>query len=437
TYPSATCEKDKKCKFELATQTNVTCPCLSTGDPRAGKGQCPYYCTSKDQPNSNCVCDSNPSAQYPPSTCNSEKKCTAYSDQTVPTNSCACSSSNHPTGCKCPTEISQLIGIPKTRCECLSTGDPRAGNGQCPTYCVKGSITSDCFCDTGLSDYPQAQCIQDQKCKFELINQNQKYCQCLSTGDPRAGNGQCPAYCASKDQPNKDCACDSGSTSYPPQTCQQEKQCTASSNSQVPQDSCTCIESNYPQGCKYPNDSQYLVDISKERCECKTTGDPRANGISPTYCIKDSLILDCECDTGSYQYPSATCSKDKLCTFDLINQTNVTCPCLTVNDPRNESVCKQIIVDPPITDSDPSDTKPDDEQQEGSKKDVDEQKTEKEESSSANLIMIISVTIGIKKEQQYIQEEQYSIRNIIGDIKQSYQTRKTQNPKSRKSIIFR
>ncbi|KAA6375453.1 MAG: hypothetical protein EZS28_029019 [Streblomastix strix] len=499
-YPSATCEKDKKCKFELATQTNVTCPCLSTGDPRAGKGQCPAYCVAKDQPNVNCVCDSNPSAQYPPSTCNSEKKCTAYSDQTVPTNSCTCSSSNHPTGCKCPTETSQLIGIPKTRCECLSTGDPRAGNGQCPKYCVKGSITSYCFCDTELSDYPQAQCIQDQKSKFELINRKSTYCQCLSAGDPRAGKGQCPAYCTSKDQPNKDCACDIGSTSYPPSQCQQEKQCTASSSSQVPTDSCTCIESNYPQGCKCPNDPQYLVGISKERCECRTTEDPRANGICPAYCIKDSLISDCECDTGSYQYPSATCTKDKACKFELINQTNTTCPCLSTVDPRDgkgqcpayclkgqliqncacdsdsitypsqtcqidklcqfnlinqtQEICECLqksdpragdvcppycvkgqlssdclmiqemkqfvikeVVDPPITDPDPSDTKPDDEQQDGPKQ---EQKKTEEESSSANLIMIISITVGIKKEEEFFQEEEQSLRNIIGDIKQSY-----------------
>ncbi|KAA6346140.1 MAG: hypothetical protein EZS28_052113, partial [Streblomastix strix] len=143
-----------------------------------------------------------------------------------------------------------------------------------------------------------------------------------------------------------------------------------------------------------------------------------AGDVCPPYCVKGQLSSDCVCELGS-SYLQGQCEIYKLCTFDLINQTNVTCPCLTVNDPRNETVCKQEVVYPPITDPDPSDTKPDDEQQDGQKQE-EEQKTEKEEQSFANIIMIISITVGIKKEEEIIQEEEQSLRNIIGDIKQSY-----------------
>ncbi|KAA6376518.1 MAG: hypothetical protein EZS28_027956, partial [Streblomastix strix] len=94
--------------------------------------------------------------------------------------------------------------------------------------------------------------------------------------------------------------------------------------------------------------------------------DPRAGDVCPPYCVKGQLSSDCVCELGS-SYLQGQCEIDKLFIFDLINQNNVTYPYLTFNDPRNESVCKQEVVDPPITDHDPSNTKPDDEQQDGSK----------------------------------------------------------------------
>ncbi|KAA6399265.1 MAG: hypothetical protein EZS28_005209, partial [Streblomastix strix] len=303
-YPVDQCLKDKICVVDLINQTNATCPCLSTGDPRAGKGQCPAYCV-KGNLTQNCVCDTN-ITNYTVQQCQQEKLCTFnLSNQT------------------------------NTTCPCLNTSDPRAGKGQCPAYCVKGKVTPDCVCDTNLTGYTYQQCQTEKKCITDLINQNNLSCPCLSTGDPRAGKGTCPAYCTAKDKPTTDCVCDSGpNASYPYSTCQSNKICTESSNSTVTKDSCTCSRTNYPTGCKCPTDSSQLTGIPQNRCECLKTGDPRANGICPAYCIKGQVNASCECDTNSSSFPLSSCQTEKKCITDLINQNNITCPCLSTGDPR-------------------------------------------------------------------------------------------------------
>ncbi|KAA6390066.1 MAG: hypothetical protein EZS28_014407 [Streblomastix strix] len=402
TYSSSVCEIDKKCKFDLINQSKSDCTCLSTADPRAG-GKCPAYCTAKDQPTTDCICDSN-STSYPQSKCQSEKKCTTSSNSTVPTNSCECTGTNSPSGCKCPTDPTLLVGIPNSRCECRSTADPRAGRGQCPAYCIKGSLTPDCICDSDFAGYSFNQCQKDKSCQYDLKNQNKSYCPCLntsdpraggecpaycvkgqttsnctcdanitnfsvaqceiekkcitelvhqtasdcpclSTEDPRAGNGVCPAYCTGPDIPTSDCVCDSNSTSYTPSECQSNKKCTAGSNSTVANNSCTCSKSNYPSGCKCPNDSSQLVGIPKDRCSCRSSSDPIAGSICPAYCIsKVDLTANCVCDTGSTSYLLEICLMNKLCKFDLIHQTTTDCPCLSSADPRAGITCPSYCV---------------------------------------------------------------------------------------------
>ncbi|KAA6382452.1 MAG: hypothetical protein EZS28_022021 [Streblomastix strix] len=303
-YTQTQCQTEKKCKFDLADQTNVTCPCLSTGDPRAGKGQCPAYCTSEDQPSQSCVCDANPSAQYPPSSCQSEKKCTESSNSTVPKDSCTCSRTNYPTGCKCPTDSSQLTGIPINQCECRSSADPRA-NGICPAYCIKGKVNASCECDTNSSSFPLSSCQTEKKCITDLINQNNTMCPCLSTGDPRAGQGQCPAYCV-KGQATVNCTCNTNTPGYTVDQCQKEKLCFAD-----------------------------LINQPNTTCQCLPTGDPRAgNGQCPAYCIKDQVNESCMCDTNIPGYTQAQCQIEYQCKYDLANQSNATCPCLSTGDHR-------------------------------------------------------------------------------------------------------
>ncbi|KAA6374605.1 MAG: hypothetical protein EZS28_029868 [Streblomastix strix] len=156
TYPLATCELDKKCAYDLANQTNATCPCLSTGYTRTGKGQCPAYCVAKDSLTANCICDSN-SSTYSTSNCEKDKLC-----------------------------ITDLVNQPNSSCPCLNTSDPGVGKGQCPAYCIQGQVTQQCVCDIGISSYPTSTCEREKQCTFNLINQTKITYPCLSTGDPRA-----------------------------------------------------------------------------------------------------------------------------------------------------------------------------------------------------------------------------------------------------------
>ncbi|KAA6391676.1 MAG: hypothetical protein EZS28_012797 [Streblomastix strix] len=315
-YSVEQCQQEKLYKYDLIHQTVANCPCLSTGDPRAG-GICPAYCTSKDIPTSDCVCDSN-STIYHRSTCQFEKQyCQINSNSSVQKDSCICTGTNYPYGCKCPTDPTQLSSIPQNRCECRSWGDPRAGKGECPAYCIKGQTTSNCVCETGSSMYPQSVCEKDKLCFDDLVHQTKANCQCLMKGDSRAG-GICPSYCKSKDE----------------------------------------------------------------------------------------LTVNCMCELDS-SYPQATCEKDKLCIVDLIHQSTSNCPCLSANDPRGESVCKQTDIDP--SDPDPTDpvipdpseqdpeTDQEQEQDDGIKQqfdDEDQSEIQNEQSSAFQMIWIIYIAVG-------------------------------------------
>ncbi|KAA6384196.1 MAG: hypothetical protein EZS28_020280 [Streblomastix strix] len=426
------CQKEKLCISELIHQTVADCKCLSSGDPRAGS-TCPAYCI-KGSTNQSCICDTN-ATNFPIDQCQKEKAC-KY----------------------------DLINQTATDCPCLNSSDPRAGD-TCASYCVKDKTTTECVCDTNVIDYSVEQCQQEQACKYDLIHQTTYYCPCLSTGDPRAG-GICPSYCTAKDIPNQNCVCDSNpNAQYPPQTCQSEKQCNVSSNSSVPTDSCTCSKQNYPSGCKCPTNSSELYGIPSSRCECHTTSDPRSGTVCPAYCVKGSLTPDCVCDTNlsSYSssqcmkdklcifklqqqskeycpclmkgdpraggicpsyckskaeltvncmceldssYPQATCERDKLCIVDLIHQSTTNCPCLAINDPRGESICKQTDIDPSDPDQtdpiipDPSEKYPETEQeQEEIIKQEDDEDKQKEESTSFQMNWIIYIVGGALREK--------------------------------------
>ncbi|KAA6353271.1 MAG: hypothetical protein EZS28_051202, partial [Streblomastix strix] len=60
---------------DLTGISNKSCPCLPTGDIRAGT-TCPSYCTGPDQPNSDCICDIEPdqSTGYPLLDCQASKE---------------------------------------------------------------------------------------------------------------------------------------------------------------------------------------------------------------------------------------------------------------------------------------------------------------------------------------------------------------------------
>ncbi|KAA6374542.1 MAG: hypothetical protein EZS28_029930 [Streblomastix strix] len=246
-----TCPEDPA---ELLGIPANNCPCLSTDDPRAGIHCPPFYCVAKDIP-TDCVCDSNPNSQYPPITCQSENKCTSSSSEAVDSGWCTCTGSNHPTGCTCPEDLGELLGIPNNTCSCLSFGDPRAGNGECPAYCTEqDTSTSGCVCPLIVSDnatIPQDCIEQTKKCSNaqlqDLIGIPVSICSCLPAGDPRAGN-LCPSYCTSKDTPT-DCVCQSGTKgSYPKDKCEEDKRdpiqpyidCPTKPTIDTPESECRC-----------------------------------------------------------------------------------------------------------------------------------------------------------------------------------------------------
>ncbi|KAA6393213.1 MAG: hypothetical protein EZS28_011260 [Streblomastix strix] len=222
-------------------------------------------------------------------------------------------------------------------------------------YYISGSLTSDCICDPNCNTYPLSVCERDWLCTFDFIHQSTSVCPCLPTDDLRIIYGLCVLYCVIGSL-SSDCVCDSNSTSYPPDECQKDQSCTFD-----------------------------LIVQNHTYCPCFLTGDPRAGkGEYPAYCVKGSLNSDCMCDSGSSNYPSATCEKDKKCAFDLANQTQATCSCLETGDPRSDSKCKK--------------TDPIDEEKDGTiKKEGQEQQDEKsqDKSTSSNMIWIIFVVIGV------------------------------------------
>ncbi|KAA6380959.1 MAG: hypothetical protein EZS28_023515 [Streblomastix strix] len=71
-----------------------------------------------------------------------------------------------------------------TYCICLETGDPRAGQGQCPAYCVKGQVEEDCTCDSNITGYSVQQCQIEKSCKYDLYHQTKADCPCLQADYP-------------------------------------------------------------------------------------------------------------------------------------------------------------------------------------------------------------------------------------------------------------
>ncbi|KAA6377442.1 MAG: hypothetical protein EZS28_027031, partial [Streblomastix strix] len=343
-YPIAQCQKDKLCKFDLIHQPIDVCPCQATGDPRAG-GTCPAYCV-KENLTSNCTCDSN-LPNYSDGQCQIDKAC-KY----------------------------DLIHQSNATCPCLSTADPRA-NGTCPAYCVKGNVTENCFCDSNLPNYSVGQCQIDKACKYDLIHQSNATCPCLSPADPRP-DGTCPGYCI-RGYVTSECICDSNLSSFPVESCQREKKCKFELINQTTSD-CPCQATGDPRAggacpaycvkgqvtsecvCDYYIPDFTIAQCQKEKlcitnlinqtasdCSCLATGDPRAGKACPAYCIKGQVTSECTCDTNSTGYTIQQCQKEKLCMANLIHQTISDCPCLATGDPRAGNTCPAYCIKGQVT----------------------------------------------------------------------------------------
>ncbi|KAA6391085.1 MAG: hypothetical protein EZS28_013391 [Streblomastix strix] len=279
-YPVEQCAIDYACKYDLEHQSASKCSCLSTGDPRAGK-QCPAQ-YAKGDVTQGCTCDTNLPG-YTVAQCQLEKRCKF-----------------------------DLVHQEVVDCPCLSTGDPRANNA-CPAYCSKGNVTTACACDSNKEGFTVEQCKLEKACKFDLANQSSSDCPCLSTADPRQ-NKTCPPYCI-RGYAQSNCTCDTNLPSYPVDSCLKEKNCGFE-----------------------------LINQSVANCPCLATGDPRAGGACPAYCIKGQATSDCVCDFYIPDYTIAQCQKEKACKYNLINQTTTDCPCQNTSDPRAGKACPSYCV---------------------------------------------------------------------------------------------
>ncbi|KAA6363042.1 MAG: hypothetical protein EZS28_041431, partial [Streblomastix strix] len=275
--------------YDLLDEQTPTdrCPCLPSGDPRAGSqivgAQCPAYCQFANYP-PNCICDPRADNPYPYQECLASKPCTGgtFTDPT-PTGctpvacesdqefACICTSLNSPLGCTpncttgsnpslipcmcttahyppdctCPTTADELEGIPVDQCPCLPSGDPRADGDTCPAYCVQGSLTLDCQCDTKSVSYSPETCLIDKLCNYDLVHQSEDVCPCVDN-DPRAGKA-CPVTENCKFQylePNmKGCFC----------------------YGQYQQNGCTCTSTDHPLSCVCDQHEDARYDLASCR----------------------------------------------------------------------------------------------------------------------------------------------------------------------------
>ncbi|KAA6331915.1 MAG: hypothetical protein EZS28_053333, partial [Streblomastix strix] len=168
---------------------------------------------------------------------------------------------------------------------------------------LMGNVTKECVCDSNKDGFTVKQCKLEKACKFDLANQQPSDCPCLSTADPRQ-NKTCPPYCI-RGYVTSNCSCDTNLPSYPVDSCLKEKNC-----------------------------SFELINQSVANCPCLATGDPRAGGACPAYCVKGQVTSDCVCDYYIPDYTIAQCQKEKACKYNLVNQSTTDCACLSTNDPR-------------------------------------------------------------------------------------------------------
>ncbi|KAA6367949.1 MAG: Pyruvate-ferrodoxin oxidoreductase, partial [Streblomastix strix] len=294
-YETSECEKEKACKFDLASQTKEYCPCSESGDDE--RGSCKI-----------CIGDVN----------------------------------NDDSDCICPTNSSQVIGDLPSRCK---------------SFCVKGSSTEDCICDTVVESYKASECEKEKACMFKLVDQNTSLCPCRETGDPR--DSSICEYCI-KGSATSSCICNTGlGSSYSVEQCKQEKaflnlqNCKYDDNLTLIQFGCKCVKGYSPIGCTCPISGLDLTGISPQACPCRLTGDIRAGSTCKVTEDCESGILEpsnrgcfctdnyqktgcactstysqegCVCDLLSTTYNPTTCLATKLCTGgDFINPTPTGC----------------------------------------------------------------------------------------------------------------
>ncbi|KAA6387383.1 MAG: hypothetical protein EZS28_017090 [Streblomastix strix] len=281
------------------------CPCIS-GDLRS---DCqPEKCTSSTKPPQGCIC----SGSYTPTGCicptagtdtqglstntcpcikndvRSQCQPTACTSSSVPQQGCICSQTASPSGCTCPDNPQDLIGVPIARCPCKDENvDPR---GLCQTCTGAAGQASDCICPTtpdGLQNVPKSKCPcisgdLRSDCQPEKCTSSTKPPQgCICSGSYTPTGCICPQTATELIGVDKYyCPCISGDKR---QNCQ-PTQCTSEEQDFPPPQGCFCSSRGSPTGCTCPTDPELMwQNTTLDQCDC-ILGDYRdvCNCVYPT-----------------------------------------------------------------------------------------------------------------------------------------------------------
>ncbi|KAA6394969.1 MAG: hypothetical protein EZS28_009504 [Streblomastix strix] len=339
--------------------TDENCLCSDTSNPQADDHAC--ICTLDNDP-TGCICSQGDAGTVTPQgscTCSINHHPAGCICQSQSDSGCICSSisANNPTGCICSTslpsnpssctiqecKVDSEITVTQDSCICTGTNHP---NGCKPVECTGINDYSLCLC-SGIENEPGT-CILDV-CQSsdqqypcictEDTEKNPPGCICsqrdvdtVTPGSCTCGLGHHPTGCNCSSQTDSKCICTINLEMNPLCTW---LDCTADSDPFL-EETCTCTKEYHQKSCSCPSDSADLVGIPYDACLCRKTGDPRVGGICPYYCIsKDIPNYHCVCDNESTTYNKDQCLDDRKCKIDYdITIPTESCVCTETYHPK-------------------------------------------------------------------------------------------------------
>ncbi|KAA6403523.1 MAG: hypothetical protein EZS28_000951 [Streblomastix strix] len=271
------------CPIAISELTGIPtdqCPCLTTGDPRAGS-TCPPYCTDNEY-SEGCACNSgDPRAG---------STCPPYCTDNEYSEGCACNSGlNGYQEC----EYAALVACEDTTGSVVSEGSCKCKSGKSPVGCT-------CPLDDVDESYTKEQCEDE---KYNALSD-------CSSGSILPSEG---CLCNTEYIPNG-CTCPriiTDDTNKVEECTDITKKCNELSKQQLEEVDttlCKCYKAGDPRnGCTGQtiecDDSQAdLSQVPISLCPCLATGDPRAGSTCPPYCTDNEYSEGCACNSGLNGY---------------------------------------------------------------------------------------------------------------------------------------
>ncbi|KAA6385006.1 MAG: hypothetical protein EZS28_019465, partial [Streblomastix strix] len=383
----------ENCQLQQCESSEQTAPCICNEELDKNRPDCMCQAaTGASVDQRSCICGIN----HHPTGC----ICSSSSDS-----GCICSSilENNPNGCICSTTIDSNPPSCSIQ-DCSSSFGESVTIDSC--YCTKTNYPTGCklgLCK-GIDDYPQCLCSdvsnEPETCTLDVCKSNLQQYPCICTGTPvdtptcicsqqneesltiqgscTCGINHHPTGCICSSNTDKDCLCSSTLATNPsdcicstiidqnPSSCIIQD-CRANSDTTVTIDSCYCTKTNHPSNCKpmpckgindYP---QYLcsdVDNEPETCTpvvCKNSSKQypcicTGTNADTSNCIcsqqnEESLTIQGSCTCGINHHPTGcicSSSTDSGCICSSILENNPNgCICSTTID-SNPDLCTVI-----------------------------------------------------------------------------------------------